>query len=159
VRIGELAVRTGISARMLRYYEEQGLLTPERTSSGYRSYPDSAVSQAGQIRGLLDAGLTTEIIRTILPCLNDPEDVRRTVGCLPAATVELIRAELGRVQQRIDCLTRNRDAIEAYLANQRGRRAGRSRNAPPAARRVRGNPCRTVATRHARGLRERPLNR
>jgi DNA-binding transcriptional MerR regulator len=107
---------------MLRYYEEQGLLTPERTSSGYRSYPDSAVSQAGQIRGLLDAGLTTEIIRTILPCLNDPEDVRRTVGCLPAATVELIRAELGRVQQRIDCLTRNRDAIEAYLANQPARR-------------------------------------
>jgi len=122
VRIGELAVRTGISARMLRYYEEQGLLTPERTSSGYRSYPESAVSQAGQIRGLLDAGLTTEIIRTILPCLNDPEDVRRTVGCLPAATVELIRGELGRVQQRIDCLTRNRDAIEAYLANQPARR-------------------------------------
>jgi DNA-binding transcriptional MerR regulator len=122
VRIGELAARTGISARMLRYYEEQGLLTPERTSSGYRSYPDSAVSQAGQIRGLLDAGLTTEIIRTILPCLNDPEDVRRTVGCLPAGTVGLIRAELGRVQQRIDCLTRNRDAIEAYLANQPARR-------------------------------------
>jgi DNA-binding transcriptional MerR regulator len=122
VRIGELAARTGISARMLRYYEEQGLLTPERTSSGYRFYPESAVGQAGQIRGLLDAGLTTEIIRTILPCLNDPEDVRRTVGCLPAATVELIRAELGRVQQRIDCLTRNRDAIEAYLANQPARR-------------------------------------
>ena len=125
MRIGELAARTGISARMLRYYEEQGLLTPERTSSGYRSYPESAVSQAGQIRGLLDAGLTTEIIRTILPCLNDPEDVRRTVGCLPAATVELIRTELGRVQQRIDCLTRNRDAIEAYLANQPARRLSR----------------------------------
>jgi len=122
VRIGELAAQTGISTRMLRYYEEQGLLTPERTSSGYRSYPESAVGQAGQVRGLLDAGLTTEIIRTILPCLNDPEDVRRTVGCLPAATVELIRTELGRVQQRIDCLTRNRDAIEAYLANQPARR-------------------------------------
>ena len=122
MRIGELAARTGISARMLRYYEEQGLLTPERTSSGYRSYPESEVSQAGQIRGLLDAGLTTEIIRTILPCLNDPEDVRRTVGCLPAGTVELIRAELGRVQQRIDCLTRTRDAIGAYLANQPARR-------------------------------------
>ena len=90
VRIGELAARTGISARMLRYYEEQGLLTPDRTSSGYRSYPDGAVSQAGQIRGLLDAGLTTEIIRTILPCLNDPEDVRRWLHAIRESIADLV---------------------------------------------------------------------
>jgi DNA-binding transcriptional MerR regulator len=101
---------------MLRYYEQQGLLQPDRTDSGYRSYPEQAVGLTRQIRGLLDAGLTTEIIRVILPCLDDPPDVRATVGCLPASTVGLIRAELDRVQQRIDCLTRNRDAIEAYLA-------------------------------------------
>jgi DNA-binding transcriptional MerR regulator len=115
MKIGELSRRTAIPARMLRYYEEQGLLRPERGDNGYRSYPDSAVGLALQIRGLLDSGLTSQIIRTILPCLDDPEDVQQTVGCLPAETVELIQAELERVQQRIDCLSRNRDAIAAYL--------------------------------------------
>jgi DNA-binding transcriptional MerR regulator len=112
VRIGELSRRTGIPPRMLRYYEEQGLLRPERADNGYRWYRESAVDRARQIRGLLDAGLTSEIIRHILPCLAEPQ---QPVPSLPAETIELIRHELDRVQQRIDCLTRNRDAIRGYL--------------------------------------------
>lgn len=38
MRIGELARRTGVSERMLRYYEQEGLLRPARTTSGYRDY-------------------------------------------------------------------------------------------------------------------------
>jgi DNA-binding transcriptional MerR regulator len=111
VRIGELSRRTGIPARMLRYYEEQGLLRPDRAENGYRWYDGAAVDRARQIRGLLDAGLTSEIIRHILPCLAGPQ----LAPALPPETVELIRHELDRVQQRIDCLRRNRDAIRAYL--------------------------------------------
>ena len=36
--IGELSCRTGVPARLLRYYEEQDLLHPERDSNGYRRY-------------------------------------------------------------------------------------------------------------------------
>ncbi|MEU5343974.1 MerR family transcriptional regulator [Streptomyces sp. NPDC020766] len=43
---------TGIS-----YYEEQGLITPERCENGYRSYGERLVDRVQQIRGLLDAGL------------------------------------------------------------------------------------------------------
>jgi DNA-binding transcriptional MerR regulator len=116
VKIGELSRRTAIPTRMLRYYEEQGLLRPDRAENGYRSYPESAIGLTLQIRGLLDSGLTSQIIRNILPCLDDPADVRLTARCLPPETVALIRGELDRVQQRIDCLTRNRDAIQAYLS-------------------------------------------
>jgi len=115
MKIGELSRRTDIPTRMLRYYEEQGLLDPERSDNGYRSYSESAVELALQIRGLLDSGLTSQIVRNILPCLDQPADVRQTVTCLPAETVAQIRAELERVEQRIDCLSRNRDAIAAYL--------------------------------------------
>lgn len=73
-----------------------------------------------QIRGLLDAGLTTEIIRQILPCLDDPCQIHVT-----DAAPELI-ASLERQRERMDakirCLTRNRDAISAYLAAVRERR-------------------------------------
>jgi DNA-binding transcriptional MerR regulator len=53
MRIGELAERTGVPARLLRYYEEQGLLTPARAANGYRDYGEPLVDRVAQIRGLL----------------------------------------------------------------------------------------------------------
>src|SRR5207247_10165781 len=67
--IGELSCRTGVPARLLRYYEEQDLLHPERDSNGYRRYGAADVDRVEQIRGLLDSGLTTEIIRRLPPYL------------------------------------------------------------------------------------------
>ncbi|MCD5354423.1 MerR family DNA-binding transcriptional regulator [Kineosporia mesophila] len=43
MRIGELADRTAVSIRSLRYYEEQGLLPPERNDGGRRTYTQYAV--------------------------------------------------------------------------------------------------------------------
>jgi DNA-binding transcriptional MerR regulator len=124
VRIGELAERTNVSTRLLRYYEEQDLLAPERTPNGYRDYSERLVDRVVQIRGLLDAGLTTRIIRRILPCLDDPCTIHVT-----DATPELIAAlERHREQMdaRIRCLSRNRDAISAYLDAVRDRRTASS---------------------------------
>jgi hypothetical protein len=45
LRIGQVAQRAGVSTRALRYYEEQGLLEPERTPSGQRVFPASAVAR------------------------------------------------------------------------------------------------------------------
>ncbi|MER8186473.1 MerR family transcriptional regulator [Kitasatospora sp. NPDC094015] len=116
MRIGELSRRTGVPARMLRYYEEQGLLRPERAENGYRVYREPEVGRAQQIRGLLDSGLTTELIRRILPFLDGPQGIHLDPRCLTAETEALMRGEAERIQQRIDCLARNRDAILAYLA-------------------------------------------
>ena len=60
MRIGALAERTGVSRRLLRYYEEQGLITPSRTLNGYREYAEAHVYVVLQITGLLDAGLPTD---------------------------------------------------------------------------------------------------
>ncbi|PBD01373.1 DNA-binding transcriptional MerR regulator [Streptomyces sp. Ag82_O1-15] len=115
MRIGELSRRTGVHTRMLRYYEEQGLLRPARVASGYRSYGDAAVPCVRQIRGRLDSGLTTEIIRGILPFLSDPGEIPLHPECLTQETAALLRGEIDRIQSRIDCLARNRDALRAYL--------------------------------------------
>jgi DNA-binding transcriptional MerR regulator len=114
MRIGELSRRTGVPARLLRYYEEQELLQPERDSNGYRSYAAADVYRVQQIRGLLDSGLTTEIIRRILPFLDC--GIHLPAQCLTAETADLLEREAERLGQRIDCLSRNRDAILGYLA-------------------------------------------
>ncbi|GGO63472.1 MerR family transcriptional regulator [Nonomuraea cavernae] len=114
MRIGQLSRRTGVPARMLRYYEEQDLLHPERAANGYRLYDAAAVHRVQQIRGLLDSGLTTEIIRRILPFLDRPGEIHP--GCLSDEVAALLKEEADRITQRVECLSRNRDAILAYLA-------------------------------------------
>ncbi|MFL1380738.1 MULTISPECIES: MerR family transcriptional regulator [unclassified Nocardiopsis] len=71
MRIGELARRTGASERALRYYEEHGLLSPERLPSGYRVYTAEDVTTVRRIRLLLAAGLNTAQIREALPCITE----------------------------------------------------------------------------------------
>ena len=117
MRIGELAERTGTSSRLLRYYEEQGLISPERSANGYRDYDPRLVERVAQIRGLLDAGLPVRIIRQLLPCLDTPW----TIHC-PQPTPEMLETlerEHRRMAERITFLERNRDAIAAYLAEAR----------------------------------------
>ncbi|SED34777.1 DNA-binding transcriptional regulator, MerR family [Streptomyces sp. 2131.1] len=114
MRIGELSRRTGASRRLLRYYEEQALIVPDRGPNGYREYDERYVDRINQIRGLLDAGLPTRIIKQILPCLDKPRSIH-----FPDATPQmlaLLATERDRLSERIDVLVRNRDAMSEYLA-------------------------------------------
>ncbi|MFF4776036.1 MerR family transcriptional regulator [Microtetraspora fusca] len=114
MRIGELGKLTDTPTRLLRYYEEQGLIEPRRRENGYRDYDDYLVDRVIQIRGLLDAGLPTRIIKQILPCLDKPR-VIHFADATPEMLVTL-EHERDRMSRRIECLTRNRDAIDGYLA-------------------------------------------
>lgn len=113
MRIGELAARTGVSRRLLRYYEEQGLLTPSRAGNGYREYGEAHVDVVQQIAGLLDAGLPTRIIAQLLPCLDQPQTIY--VPDVTPDMIDTLRHEQDRLSERIDFLTRNRDAIADYV--------------------------------------------
>ncbi|MFC7730192.1 MerR family transcriptional regulator [Actinomadura keratinilytica] len=73
MRIGELARRTGVSTRSLRYYEEQGLLVPDRTPGGQRDYPEQAVDRVIRIQELYAAGLHSKKIAELLPCMRDAD--------------------------------------------------------------------------------------
>ncbi|WP_338757664.1 MerR family transcriptional regulator [Nocardia vulneris] len=95
MRIGDLSQRTGVSVRLLRYYEEQGLLRPMRRPSGYREYAEGDVDTVRNIRRLLSAGLNTQTIAALLPCM---------VGngrALAPGCPELL-PDLHREQERID---------------------------------------------------------
>lgn len=113
VRIGVLAQRTETSRRLLRYYEEQGLIGSEREANGYRDYDEALVDRVLQIRGLLAAGLPTRIIKQILPCLTGPRAL--VFDDASPEMLATLEQERDRMTQRIECLERNRDAIDAYL--------------------------------------------
>jgi DNA-binding transcriptional MerR regulator len=67
LKIGEL--RTGVSVRSLRYYEQQGLLAPLRHENGYREYSILALEQVKTIQLYLGLGLSTEQIAHFLHCV------------------------------------------------------------------------------------------
>lgn len=68
MRIGELSRKTGATPRALRYYEEQGLLSAERQSNGYREYAPNAVAMVETIRSLLGMGMPSSLVKDVLPC-------------------------------------------------------------------------------------------
>jgi DNA-binding transcriptional MerR regulator len=113
MRIGELEKLTDTPARSLRYYEAQELIAPRRLPNGYREYDDYLVDRVIQIRGLIDSGIPTRIIKQILPCLDKPREI--VVEDADPELLTLLARERDRMTTRIECLARNRDAIDDYM--------------------------------------------
>lgn len=112
MRIGELSKRTGVSVRMLRYYEGEGLLSPDRTGAGYRRYGPIDEATVHQIRVLGAAGMTLPIIRDFLPCALQERGEFEPCHELRAR----LRQQIERVDDRIAALAESRKALEALLA-------------------------------------------
>lgn len=123
MRIGELAAQAGASPRQVRFYEAKGLITSARAANNYRDYSEATLGRVRQIRELLNAGLSTQAIRAILPCLESPRDPIVFEGVTPE-TVTALERERDRLTERIDVLARNRDAIADYLTELRVRAHG-----------------------------------
>ncbi|MEU4655256.1 MerR family transcriptional regulator [Streptomyces sp. NPDC023723] len=102
--IGEVARRSGVSARMLRHYESLGLLRPSgRTGSGYREYSGADIRRIFHIESLRSLGLS---LREIGRALDDP-------GFAPSTLVDdLVRQTRERIAAETELLTRLR-RIEA----------------------------------------------
>jgi DNA-binding transcriptional MerR regulator len=113
MKIGELSERTGVPTRLLRYYEEQALISPSRGINGYRSYSDADISRVESIRGLISSGMTTRLIRVVL-------DMETSAGCAsPSCSLEfadMLAQELGKLEEKIACLTRSRNTVKGFLA-------------------------------------------
>lgn len=111
MRIGELARTTGCTPRALRHYEDQGLIASTRAANGYREYDPSVVTRIGNIRHLLDAGLTLDDVRVFLPCLDG--DV--TAAPPSPAGLRVGRDRLAVLDARIAAQVAVRDRLAAAL--------------------------------------------
>ncbi|MFJ6721451.1 MULTISPECIES: MerR family transcriptional regulator [unclassified Streptomyces] len=87
--IGELSRQTGVSERLLRYYERTELIHAERRANGYREYDDQTVETVRRVRALLAVGLPTRIIRQVLPCTHDAATLHPCPGVLTSLRDQL----------------------------------------------------------------------
>jgi len=98
---------------MLRYYEQQGLIESSRSSNGYRDYSEDQVEHARHVRALVEAGLSTRMIKIVLD-IEAPSNQDAAGACTQILAEELAR-ELRVVENRIVCLEKSRDAVIDYL--------------------------------------------
>ena len=98
--IGDVARRSGVSARMLRHYDSLGLVQPTgRTDAGYREYSSEDIRRIFHIESLRSLGLS---LREVRRALDDP-------GFVPAELVDdLIRQTRERIESETELLTRLR---------------------------------------------------
>lgn len=112
MKIGELAARTGVTPRLIRYYEQQDLLAAERQPNGYRDYGEAHVERVERVAGLVQAGIPTRLVKVLM----DAEDAcAREEPTCPAEVAALLAAELDGLEKRIACLSRSRDTIHRFL--------------------------------------------
>ncbi|MCX4550279.1 heavy metal-responsive transcriptional regulator [Streptomyces sp. NBC_01387] len=114
MRIGELAARSGLTTKTIRYYEQAGLMPePPRTPGGYRDYPATAEPRLAFIRDAQHAGLTLAEIRGVLAL--------RDSGEAPCGHVtDLIHRHLEEIDRRMAELRKTRTALRglARLADE-----------------------------------------
>ncbi|MEU5434419.1 MerR family transcriptional regulator [Streptomyces sp. NPDC020719] len=115
MRMKDMVTRTGVHERLLRYYEQQGLLAPQRLPSGYRVFSEADVESVRRIRCLLAAGLSTAVIAQVLPCLTgDENDAALTPAC--PELVSDLKKERARMTEEIKALHSSRAMLDTILS-------------------------------------------
>lgn len=112
LKIGEVARRTGVAPRLVRYYEQQGLLTAARAANGYRTYSDDDVDRVQRVASMVRAGMPTRLIKVVLDMETAEAQAQPTC---PRTVAELLAGELTDIEDRIACLSRSRDTIRTFL--------------------------------------------
>ncbi|MGQ7248359.1 MerR family transcriptional regulator [Halomonas sp. V046] len=116
MRIGELATSTGVSVRMLRYYEAEGLLKPKRTESGYRDYEPAEIRTVERIKLLGSAGMTLATIRAFLPCVRGDDPVFEPCDELR----NVLHEQLRLADQKMEKLMQSRGVLKSFLQDVEG---------------------------------------
>jgi peroxiredoxin/DNA-binding transcriptional MerR regulator len=102
MRIGQLAIRAGVSTKTVRYYERIGLITPTRRTNGYRDFDEDHLRLVAEIRELSGSG--------IAPSRAGHEHSDECV-----ASLAVYRDTIAELDRMIAVLTTRRDELKRRL--------------------------------------------
>ena len=166
MNIGEAARASGVSAKMIRYYEQTGLIPPaSRSASGYRHYGEADVHRLRFVRRARDLGFSVAEIAELLGLWNDRSRHSADVKRLAEAHIAELEERIARLRQMADTLRTLSDCCagddrpECPILEELGQAdgpdadAGRPGDARASLRRPRdaaGSPPRAAPSRSAR---------
>ena len=100
MNIGEASQASGVSAKMIRYYEETGLIPPAgRTAAGYRTYGPKEVQVLRFVRRARDLGFPMEKVANLLALWRDRERASGDVKHLAEAQIAALEARIREMQE------------------------------------------------------------
>jgi MerR family copper efflux transcriptional regulator len=116
LQIGQVAERTGLSLRTIRFYEENGLVRPtSRTDGGFRLYSSDDVARLEVIKRMKPLGFTLEEMQELLTLLAG---LSRTPG--DAALVDRLRMFHEAATARVRALREQLGVAEGFAATLAG---------------------------------------
>jgi len=105
MNISEAAKKSGISAKMIRYYERIGLIPEARRSdSGYRVYDGEDLHSLGFIRRARDLGFTVKQIEGLLALWHDRERASSEVKSMATTHILELKTKIDKLQQMMSTL-------------------------------------------------------
>jgi len=119
-QIGDVAQRTGLSLRTIRYYEEVGLVTPSaRSNGGFRLYTDADIERLSLVARMKPLGFSLDEMRDLLEALTTMRHTDVEAG--PRADAQArVSAFQATVEERAGSLRLQLDAAERLSRSLRG---------------------------------------
>lgn len=97
MNIGTAAHKTGLPAKTIRYYEEIGLLSPDRAGNGYRDYSDNDVHRLRFLQRARGLGFSVEECRQLLSLYDDKKRESADVKAIASAKLTEIDRKLAEL--------------------------------------------------------------
>jgi len=105
MNIGQAAAASGVSAKMIRYYESIGLIPKTaRTQAGYRVYSDQDVHTLRFIRRARDLGFSVEQIADLVSLWHDRERASKDVKAIALEHVNVLERKIRELQEMASTL-------------------------------------------------------
>lgn len=129
-QIGAVARLVHLSLRTLRYWEEEGLISPSaRTSGGFRMYSDEDVERVRLIRSMKAADLSIEELRDLLRVVAEVSSA--DAGDAHEAAVAELTGYISRIRARLEILRGRMEETEEAVISLEALAAGESAAVPP----------------------------